>query len=133
MHTLSCRTRKKQILKGIPEWHNLFDKLHSSQRVSGTRNQNKILMEAKNLIGGLIVGAAMGVAAGLLLAPRSGEQTRRKLVKGSLKIKKEFQNNIVNYIDESVDSLRDQLNEKIDLVAKRGKDTINHVSERVKI
>ncbi|MBK7652391.1 MAG: YtxH domain-containing protein [Flammeovirgaceae bacterium] len=34
-------------------------------------------MEAKNLVGGLLAGAAIGVAVGVLLAPRSGEQTRK--------------------------------------------------------
>jgi hypothetical protein len=40
-------------------------------------------MEAKNLIGGLLAGAAIGVAVGILLAPRSGEQTRKKLMRES--------------------------------------------------
>lgn len=86
-------------------------------------------MQAKNLIGRLMVGAALGVAAGLLLAPRSGEQTRRKLVKGTMKIKK----SIVDYIDTSMDNLRHQFNARIDQVARRGKDAINSVSERVKV
>jgi gas vesicle protein len=85
-------------------------------------------MQTKNLIGGLMVGAALGVTAGLLLAPRSGEQTRRRILKGSLK----FKQGIVDYIDESVENLREQLNEKIDQFAKRGRDTINHVSEKIK-
>jgi gas vesicle protein len=86
-------------------------------------------MQSKSLIGGLMVGAALGAAAGLLLAPRSGEQTRRKLVNGTMKLKK----NVVNYIDESIDNLREQLNVKIDQIVKRGKDTINTVGEKVKV
>ncbi len=86
-------------------------------------------MEAKNLIGGLIVGAAVGVAAGMLMAPRSGEKTRRKLMKGSMKLKK----NVVDYVENSLDNLRVQFNDKIDRIARKGKDTINHASEKVKI
>jgi gas vesicle protein len=86
-------------------------------------------MEAKNLIGGFIAGATIGVAAGLLLAPTSGEQTRKKLVKGSLKLK----NNVVEYVDDSIAALRDQFNTKVDQLARRGKETINHVSEKVKV
>ena len=86
-------------------------------------------MNAKSLIGGMMVGVALGVAAGLLLAPSSGEKTRRKLIKGSAKIK----NNVKDYVESSVDGLRDQFNEKIDQIAKKGKETINHVSERVKV
>lgn len=85
-------------------------------------------MNARNIIGGFIVGAALGVAAGLLLAPTSGIRTRRKLIKGGKKIK----DNVVDYVETSIDSLRSQFNEKIDSLAKRGKDVINHASERVK-
>jgi gas vesicle protein len=86
-------------------------------------------MNAKNLIGGFIAGAALGVAAGLLLAPASGMRTRKNLMKGSMKLK----NNVAHYVDDSIEELRDQLNDKIDQMAKRGKDTINHVSEKIKV
>lgn len=86
-------------------------------------------MNAKNIIGGFIAGAALGVAAGLLLAPYSGERTRKKLVKGGMKMKK----NVVDYVENSIGSLRDQFNQKIDLLARRGKDSINHASEKVKM
>jgi gas vesicle protein len=83
-------------------------------------------MNAKNLIGGFITGAAIGVAAGLLLAPASGEKTRRKLMKNSMKVKK----NVVDYVENSMDSLRTQFNKKMDQVTSRAKDTVNHVTER---
>ena len=86
-------------------------------------------MEAKNLIGGLIVGAAIGIAAGLLLAPRSGAKTKRKLMRGTMKLKRD----VVDYVDGSVEELRNQFNQKIDHLAKRSKETINNVSERVKV
>jgi gas vesicle protein len=86
-------------------------------------------MEAKNLIGGLLVGAAVGITAGLLLAPRSGEKTKRKLMKGSMKLKRD----VVNYVDGSVEDLRSQFNQKIDQLARRGKESINHVSDLVKV
>lgn len=86
-------------------------------------------MNAKNLIGGLMIGAALGVAAGLLLAPASGEKTRKKIAKDSVNLK----NKVKNYVEYSVGALRDQFNEKIDQLAKRGKETINHVSDKVKV
>ena len=85
-------------------------------------------MNAKNLIGGLMIGAILGAAAGLLLAPASGDRTMKKIGKGSLKLKK----NLKQYVEGSVGALRDQFNEKIDHLAKRGKESINHVSEKVK-
>jgi gas vesicle protein len=86
-------------------------------------------MNAKNLIGGFLAGAAIGVAAGLLMAPYSGAKARRKLMRGSMKVKK----NVVDYVEDSIDGLRSQLNEKIDTIAKRGKETINGAAERVKM
>lgn len=88
-------------------------------------------MNARNLIGGFIAGAALGVAAGLLMAPYSGAKARRKLMRGSQKIKR----NVVDYVETSIDGLRDQVNdkiEKIEKIAKRTKDTFNHASEKVK-
>ncbi|MBL7841764.1 MAG: YtxH domain-containing protein [Cyclobacteriaceae bacterium] len=86
-------------------------------------------MNAKSLIGGLLAGAALGVAAGILLAPASGVQTRKKLIKGSNKLKDE----LLSSVEESLDALRDQFNAKIDRLAKQGKEAINHTSERVKV
>lgn len=86
-------------------------------------------MNAKSLIGGLLAGAALGVAAGILLAPASGVQTRKKLIKGSNKLKDE----LLSSVEESLDALRDQFNAKIDRLAKQSKEAINHTSERVKV
>jgi gas vesicle protein len=86
-------------------------------------------MNVKSLIGGLLAGAALGVAAGILLAPSSGVQTRKKLMKGSTKLKDE----LLSSVEDSLDSLRSQFNSKIDKLAKQGKETINHTSERVKV
>jgi gas vesicle protein len=86
-------------------------------------------MEARSIIGGVLVGAALGVTAGLLMAPRSGLKTRKKLMKESLRLKK----NMTDYIDHSLDTLRQQFNSKVDQFAKRGKDAIGVVSERVKV
>lgn len=86
-------------------------------------------METKSLIGGLIVGAALGAAAGILLAPSSGEKTRRRLVKGSLKLT----NDVVGSLEDSIESLREQFNEKIESLTSKGKDVLNHVNEKVKV
>ena len=86
-------------------------------------------MDAKKVIGGLLVGAAIGVAAGLLLAPYSGAKTRRKIARGSMKVKK----NVVDYVEDSLDGIRTQFNDKIDTIARRGKETINGVTEKVKM
>ena len=86
-------------------------------------------MKAKGVIGGLLVGVAIGAAAGLLMAPYSGAKTRRKLVRGGVKVKI----NVMDYVENSMDSLRSQFNDKIDTIARRGKETINGAAEKVKM
>ena len=85
-------------------------------------------MNTKDLIGGMIAGAAIGVFAGLALAPEGGKKAKKKLAKGSLKSK----NKVKEYVKNSVSGLRDQFNERIDQLARKGKDTISHVSEKAK-
>jgi gas vesicle protein len=93
------------------------------------KNLNNIIMKAKILIGGLLAGAALGLAAGILLAPASGPQTRKKLIKGSEKLK----DDLLSSVEDSLDTLRSQFNSKIDKLASKGKEAINHTSERVKV
>lgn len=87
------------------------------------------MKNARNLIGGLIAGAAIGVAIGVLLAPRAGVKTRKKLMSGSRRLK----DDVMDSVEDSLDSLRKQFNQKIDQLAKGGKEVLNHASEKVKI
>lgn len=84
---------------------------------------------SKKLIAGLIAGSAIGIALGLLMAPRSGEKTRRKLMSGSNKLKDE----LMSSVEDSLGTLRKQFNHKIDQLARGSKEVINHASERVKV
>lgn len=86
-------------------------------------------MNAKSLIGGLLAGAALGVAAGVLLAPASGVQTRKRIVKGSSKLR----DDLMSSVEDSLDALRAQFNSKIDKMASKSKEAVNHASERVKV
>ena len=85
-------------------------------------------MEAKNLIGGLLVGAAIGVAIGMLFAPASGKESRKKLLKGS----KKLGDDVKGSLEESIDSLKNRFNTGIDELARKGKDVLNSTNERVK-
>ncbi|MEO5978504.1 MAG: YtxH domain-containing protein [Chryseolinea sp.] len=87
------------------------------------------MKNTKKLIGGLIAGAALGIAVGLLLAPRSGVKTRKKLMGGSLRMK----DDVLSSVEDSLDTLRKQFNHKIDQLAKSGKEIINNASEKVKV
>jgi gas vesicle protein len=87
------------------------------------------MKNARKLIGGLIAGAAIGIAIGVLLAPRAGVKTRKKLVGNSLRLK----DDVLSSVEDSLESIRKQFNHKIDRLAKGSKEVINHASERVKI
>lgn len=83
-------------------------------------------MDSKKVIGGLLAGAAIGVAIGILLAPDSGERTRRKLVKGSRRLT----DNLKGTVEDSVQSLKDRFNSGVDELVKNGSEVINHDNER---
>jgi len=86
------------------------------------------MKQAQKLVGGLIAGTAIGIAVGMLLAPASGQKTRRRILDGSVKLKDDF----MSSVDSSIEALRKQLNSKIDQLAKGGKEVVNHASEKVK-
>lgn len=85
-------------------------------------------MNSKNLIGGLLAGAAVGVAIGILLAPTSGKETTAKLVKGSNKLVDDLK----GVVEDSVQSLKNQFNEVIDGAIKNGKETTTTARDNAK-
>lgn len=86
--------------------------------------------DPKNLIGGFIAGAAVGIAIGMLLAPNDGRKTRQQIVDGSVKLK----DNLVGTVNESIENLKNQFNTKIDQLAKEGKQkATDYTSEKIKV
>jgi len=85
-------------------------------------------MEAKNLIGGLLAGVAIGVAIGMLLAPGSGKDSRKKLLKGS----KKLSDGVKGSLEESIDSLKNRFNTGVDELARKGKEVLNISNDRAK-
>lgn len=81
------------------------------------------------VIGGVIVGAALGAAAGLMLAPSSGRKTRKKLKAES----KRLANELIEKANESLDSAKKAYNEKIEEYTKNGKSSIDHLKESIKV
>jgi len=86
-------------------------------------------MNTKNVIGGLLAGAAIGVAIGMLLAPYSGERTREKLLKGARKLT----DGMKGTVDDSIDLIKDKFHSGVDELARKGKDALYTPNERVKI
>ncbi len=63
-------------------------------------------MKSSNLklMGGLALGAAAGIITGILIAPRSGKSTRRKIGLELLKYKNELQDKAVESVEEIKDA-----------------------------
>ena len=62
---------------------------------------------AGNAISGFIFGAAIGLAAGLLFTPRSGDETRKKLNDKA----KEYTDDVTKKLSDKIDNLREHVNE----------------------
>ena len=86
-------------------------------------------MNAKSLIGGILAGAAVGVAIGMLLAPDSGAKTQKKLIRGA----KDLGDSLMGTAEGSIQNLKDRFNRKVDDVARTSKEGIASASERVKV
>ncbi|MGE0773141.1 MAG: YtxH domain-containing protein [Cyclobacteriaceae bacterium] len=80
------------------------------------------------VIGGFIVGAAVGAAAGILLAPDSGRKTRQKISDESRKLSDQLS----SAMSRTLDSAKDVYNKKLEEYAKNGKLTIDNLKEKVK-
>jgi gas vesicle protein len=81
------------------------------------------------ILGGILLGAALGTAAGLLIAPTSGKKTLKTLGKKSKGYKKQIGAAVASYLDDA----KNAYNRKVDAYAKNGKTSIDTVKDSVKI
>lgn len=80
------------------------------------------------IAGGFLLGATVGVAAGLLLAPKSGKKMRKEIADESMK----FAEHLADKISASLDTLKDKYNKQVDVVAQRGQESIDQVKDVLK-
>ena len=74
---------------------------------------------------GFLVGAAVGTAAGLLLAPRSGKKTRMKIKDES----KRMVDDVAKKANQSLGRAKKAFNEKLDHYGLKGKAEVDNQLE----
>jgi gas vesicle protein len=93
----------------------------------------------KSNFSGLLVAILTGAALGLLLAPRSGKDTRKKITNDSDKFLKDLQDTISNgfssirnQYDDAKDNLTSKYNDAVVTVASRTKGAVERVERNSK-
>lgn len=81
------------------------------------------------VVSGFLLGAAIGTAAGLMLAPRSGKKTMQKLQSKS----KRMANDLIEKANASLNSAKASYNQKINDYTKRGKSSMDNLSESIHV
>ena len=69
--------------------------------------------EAKNIAIGAGTGVAVGAAAGLLLAPKKGKETREDIVKGAKKVV-DAKEKVVEAKEKALENAAESLDKKLD-------------------
>jgi len=83
-------------------------------------------MYFRNLVGGLLAGAALGVAVGMLLSPASGKKNQKKLSKRS----KRLLENLKGGAAESTSYLKKKYDEGAEEVANKANQLGGSISEK---
>jgi len=84
---------------------------------------------------GAIFGMAIGVGAGMLMAPRSGEETRRELRDRAMTARQKARTQLATTRDKAADKLShtlDRSKDMIDKAAEKAKDTVDKTADRAK-
>lgn len=87
--------------------------------------------EGSSSIGWFILGAAIGAGVALLLAPSSGEDTRRRIARGAKRVKDTALDALEELRDEW-DDIRDRASETVDSVKATARGVAEDVEEGAK-
>lgn len=88
-------------------------------------------MSTSKVVIGILTGIAVGAAIGVLLAPDSGENTRKKIANKSRDFADDVKgkwNHLVNGLSHRVDQLQEEVEEVADRVKSRTADSGRKVS-----
>jgi gas vesicle protein len=85
-------------------------------------------MKSQKVIAGILIGAAAGVALGLLFAPYKGSKTRRKLVGAGADLK----DTIKDKIDDLVNTIKDRFQNTKNELMENGKEKLASIKVNAK-
>jgi len=77
------------------------------------------------IIGSFLIGAAVGAASGILLAPTSGRKTRKKIKNQT----KRMADDLMHKANDTLNTAKKTYNHKLEEIAKSGKARIDNLSD----
>lgn len=89
-------------------------------------------MDNKKTIGGLIIGAATGVALGLLFAPRKGKETREAIAQNSNEYFEKFGEDFKNSFEDQLDKILKRSSSRAEERAKKQIEEVKKEIEQIK-
>ncbi len=95
----------------------IFRRIITVNRSFNLKNDDIMSNSSGKIVFGFVFGAAVGVAAGLLFAPTSGKETRKKVSEMS----KEYSDDLGKQFNEKFDELKVYVKEKTDEAKERVK------------
>jgi gas vesicle protein len=78
--------------------------INKSRKMKTEEDKNKKSGNGSKIVGSLVAGAAVGLAAGILLAPEKGKKTRAKLMKDA----KDLTDKLKKKADDGIDSIKNK-------------------------
>ena len=75
---------------------------------------------------GILIGAVAGVVTGILLAPESGDKTRKKLAEEGNNFKEDFEGSL----NRSIDTFLNTISEAVDEYSKQSKQSLKKAKKK---
>jgi gas vesicle protein len=97
-------------------------------------NKSNMSNNTTKIIGALLLGAAVGVAVGILLAPDKGSETRKKMADGANDLANDAEEEIKEVIDalkKKVSEMESTLSKGLDAAKKMVEEKSNEIKSKV--
>jgi gas vesicle protein len=77
---------------------------------------------------GILVGLAVGAVVGILLAPESGQKTRKRIASDTDSFFKDLQ----DQLQDGIDSIKSQYNDYVDSAVNKTQDLVGQAKKKAK-